>query len=477
MPFQLRALPGLLLAGLLAACDSGVQGFAFISDVNGAYLPAGPVGSTYIVEGIQFGDTQGDANVYFTNTLGGTALVAPVSSWANNFVVGTVPAGAVSGPLVLDNGNGPNNGLTFFAVLPAPTFTPASVSWTAGSSLPVGLSGHAVASGNLMHGTHAVYVLGGADSTDTPGNSVLFATAPASGALGAWQATTSLSLPVAFHAAVVAVPSNSAVNSEGYLIAIGGATDKAGTSTNQIWRAPLNQDGTVGTWTRGAGDTLPVPLHSFGAVIFFGHLYIIGGQKSDNTPVNTVYRAVIKPDGSLLPNPWTVESPLPYPRSHFGYGQFNGVLYVVGGDSGKVTPNDSLVTSSAVGDIHLAMVDLYSRDLKTGWVQSANNLSIARSSATAVVSGAPAAPALLVSGGLFSTAPTGEETYAPVAAVGGAVGSLSAAANTINAQCGCKIFNQAATGYTTTDGTFHVIVVGGDDAAAPGKKRKQVYTY
>jgi len=476
MRFQLRALPGLLLVGLLAACSSGIQGFAFIADVNGAYLPAGPVGSTYIVEGLQFGDTQGSAQVYFTNALGAAALIAPVTSWANNFVVGTVPAGAISGPIVLDNGNGPNNGLTSFQILPPPTFTPASVAWTAGTALPVGLSGHAVASGITMGGTRVVYVVGGADSTDAPNNTVLMATSPATGPLTAWSAATNTGLPaVAFHSAVVAVPSNSAVNSQGYLLVLGGVTSASGASTNAIWRGALNSDGTISSWAHGASDTLPAALHSFGAVIFYGHLYVLGGAKSDNTPVATVYRAVIQPNGQL--GAWNAETALPYARSHFGVGQFNGVLYVAGGDSGKVTPNDSSLTTSAVGDIDLAAIDLYSRDLKTGWVQSSNNLAHARSSTTLVVSGAPAAPALLMSAGLYTGAPTGEETYAAITPAGGGVGTLAAAANTINASCSCNIFNHAATGYTDGNGNFHVIVVGGDDAATPGKKHKQVYTY
>src|ERR1700688_4945538 len=96
---QIRAL--LVLAAFaipLAACPSGTQGFAFVTDINGAYSAEGPVGSTVIVEGMQFGTVQGSSTFSFTNSLGIAALPATVTSWVGDFIVGTVPVGSVNGP-------------------------------------------------------------------------------------------------------------------------------------------------------------------------------------------------------------------------------------------------------------------------------------------------------------------------------------------------------------------------------------------
>jgi hypothetical protein len=465
---QIRAL--LTLAAFtvpLAACPGGTQGFAFVSSVNGAYQPEGPVGSTFIVEGIQFGDVQGSSNVYFTNNLGVTALPAPITTWANNFIIGTVPTGAMNGPVSVNNGNGPNIGLTFFTVTPQAPFNPTALAWAAASALPVGLSGHAVAFSRIGNATSAprvIYVTGGADS---------YSTVPASGAIGAWTATTALPTGLAFHAAVVATSANTADNNQtGYLLVIGGATSASGTSSAAIYRGILNTNGSVASWSQSA--SLPAALHSLAATIYMGHLYVVGGAGSGNTAVATVYRAVIQPDGTL--GAWTSETSLPFRLSHFGFGQFNGRLYTFGGDSGQITPNDSLPSASAVTDIYSAPVDLFSRNLTT-WSKSATSLPAKRMAETAVLAGAPGAGRILVSGGLVTGGPTDEELSASINA-DGSVAAFSTAASTISALCaGCSIFNHAATGYVNTNGEFHAVVVGGDDQNAPTKKRKESSTY
>src|SRR5213076_178806 len=49
----------------------------------------------------------------------------------------------------------------------------------------------------------------------------------------------------------------------------------------------------------GTTTSLPAAVHSPGAVIFNGTVYVAGGSGSGNAPVATVYRAVIQSDGML----------------------------------------------------------------------------------------------------------------------------------------------------------------------------------
>jgi hypothetical protein len=479
---QIRALLVLAACSIpLAACPSGTQGFAFVGDMNGAYQAEGPVGSTVIVEGMQFGAIQGSSTLSFTNTLGVTALPATVTTWAADFVVATVPVGAVSGPISLDNGNGPNLGLTFFTVTPQAPFNPAGLTWAVASALPVGLSGHATAFATIRGGATpnpVIYSVGGADSTGTPGTTVLYSAVPALGPIGTWTATTALPVGVAFAAAVVTAPANSAVNNTtGYLMVIGGATTNSGTSTGAIYHAPLNANGSVGAWTQVGKLPSSAALHSLGAVVFMGHLYVFGGANSNNNPVATVYRVVIQPDGTVHDGDWASETSLPFPRAHFGFGQFNGQLYAFGGDSGSISPNDSLPSATAVSDIVYAPVDLFSRDLKGGWIKNGNSLPAKRMGESAIVAGAPGAGQVLISGGLVTGGPADEEVYAPINA-DGSIGTFTVAPSLISTLCGgCSIFNHAAIGYINTNGGFHVAVVGGDNQLAPSKKRKETSTY
>ncbi len=106
-----------------------------------------------------------------------------------------------------------------FTIAAKVAFNPSTISWTSTTPLPVGLSGHAVAAATLPGATptSVVYVVGGADSTNAPRNSVLYATVSSTGAVGTWTTTTVLPASLAFAAAVVATPANSPVTGNSYL--------------------------------------------------------------------------------------------------------------------------------------------------------------------------------------------------------------------------------------------------------------------
>ena len=466
------------LASGSVCSNPGVQGLPFLEDVNGASDPEGPVGSPVVVDGLNFG-TVSDT-LYFSQTLGGEALAANVTTWQDDYIIATVPVGAVSGPLEVVTGAG-GSAAPYFTITPTPQFTPP-IAWKASMALPAGLTGHAAAFGQVVNSQNqaimVAYVTGGEDATGTPTTGVYYAYVSGSGALGPWTQTLALPHGVAFHGSFVASAVNSAVpnsNGPGYLYVLGGSTDHSGTPSNVIYQGRLNPDGSVATWT--TTGPLPAALHSFGVVLYTGHVYLVGGATTNNVPVNTAWRAVINTNGAIL-TPWHTEMPLPYPRARFGLVQFGTRLYAVGGDSGAVSPSDSAVTSSSVADIDYASIDLGSRDLSSAWTASSAALPAPRAGMSVLVDGPAAAGTIIVTGGLYTgaTAASAEEVYVPIGATG-VPGTPSNGTAPLNALCGCNLFNHAATAYVDTAFNYHVLVTGGNDANTPGTLHTGTYVF
>lgn len=465
----------------LAACGnstgpSGLSGPPALTDVNGATQPSAPTGSTVVLDGQNFGATQGSATVLFSNGTGGTvaAAIASATDWSNTFIVTTVPAGAASGPVVVTTAMGTSNAITFTLTQNA-AFNPSTITWTATNALPVGLSGHAMAFAQLQGTTttRAVYAIGGGDNSNAPVASVYLATVGGSGTLSSWSPTTVLPKALAFAAAAVATPGNSRATATGWLYVIGGATDAGGQPSTTVYRGALGADGTVTSWSETTA--LPVPLHSMGAVIFHGDLYVAGGSTTGNAPSAAVYRSRIDTSGAL--GAWQTEPALPFARAHAALGAFGGDLYTFGGDSGAVAPNVGSLSSSAISDVASAAIDLRTGDLTSaGWITNANKLKKTVTKHTSVVAGGD----VLVTAGLYNGASTGstEETYAQFNSDGTA-GSFNGAtgSNTISSAGGGNLFNHAALGYTDGNGAFHVLVAGGDDVNVPGTKHTGVFFY
>jgi len=467
----------LLCAALIAACGSdgptGPSGPPVVTSVNGATLPSGPVGGTVIIEGANFGGTQGAGQVLFTAAAGGTvaAPIANVGDWTNVFIVTTVPSGAGSGDVVVQTTGGTSNATSFTITQNAP-FNPSTVSWSMGSDLPLAVSGISAAHANVGDTAvfRVVYVIGGADGGNVPQATVHYAAVGAGGALDSWTPTTSLPAGRAFAASVVATPGNSAVSAP-FLFVLGGATDAAGQPSSTVYRGGLDTNGTVTGWTEARA--LPAPLRSFGATIAFGTLYIVGGATDGDTPVATVYRSTIDATGAL--GPWESLSPLPFPRAHFGFGHFGGRLYVFGGDSTAVAAHSGSMTNTRLSDVVSAGIDLQTRVI-VGWQASPSKLTKTVLKHTAVVAGGN----VLVSAGLYNGASSGatEQTYAQLNG-DGTTGSFNGAtgSNTIASLGGGNIFNHSAIGYLDPTGAFHVLVLGGDDVNAPGTKHAGVFYY
>lgn len=134
--------------------------------------------------------------------------------------------------------------------------------WVLGTSLPAGL-GHTKA----IITKNRVYILGGSNAPNTSLSVVYTASISADGVIGDW--TTAASLP-----GILSVTSHIVTKNRVYLI--GGHT--TGVYVSTVYTAPINFDGTLGTWT--TGTSLPVPIGHSKAAIVKNKVYLFSGNIS-----------------------------------------------------------------------------------------------------------------------------------------------------------------------------------------------------
>jgi len=159
--------------------------------------------------------------------------------------------------------------------------------WAAGPSLPL-----AFRSSPAIVTKNRVYLLGG--YTTVPVATVYTAPINEDGTLGTWA--TGTSLPGVFNDASSIVTKNRV-----YLFA---GVDASGVSAT-VYTAPINEDGTLGTWT--IGPSLPGILRSSAPIVTKNRVYLLGGYTTAS--VATVYTAPINEDGTL--GTWAVGTSLP----------------------------------------------------------------------------------------------------------------------------------------------------------------------
>ena len=187
--------------------------------------------------------------------------------------------------------------------------------WTTSSStLPQGLIGATSVTYNGY-----VYVMGGGS------NAVYYAPLNYNGSVGSWTISSN-TLPQALHEAT-------SVTYNGYVYVMGGATgSSSATATNTVYYAPLNSNGSVGSWTTSA-STLPQALYGATSVIYNGYVYVMGGSNNSGGYLNTVYYAPLNSNG--LVGSWTAStSTLPQALGGATSVTYNGYVYVMGGYNG-----------------------------------------------------------------------------------------------------------------------------------------------
>jgi hypothetical protein len=170
-----------------------------------------------------------------------------------------------------------------------------------------------------------LYIMGGYNGT-THFNDVQYAPINANGTIGTWAATASFT---------TARRGPSAVAYNGYMYILGGYN---GTSYfNDVQYAPINANGTIGSWTTTTG--LPFARYLFGAVAYNGHMYVMGGYDGTNSFNDTQY-TTINANGTLIFSSWTPATSFTAPRNSLSAVAYNGYMYILGGQSGSTYLND-----------------------------------------------------------------------------------------------------------------------------------------
>jgi hypothetical protein len=176
-----------------------------------------------------------------------------------------------------------------------------------------------------------LYVIGGSDGTTTQ-STVLYAKINGDGTLGTWNTTTSINVsgaqPREGHTSVYA---------NGYIYVIGGVNG-SGTPQSTTYYAKVNADGTLGSWaaTTAINGGSTVAYHS--SVVANGYLYVIGGNSTNKVGngtstgvLSSVYEAKLNSDGTV--GTWTSTTAIPAARQGASAVVMNGYVYVIGGSS------------------------------------------------------------------------------------------------------------------------------------------------
>ncbi len=139
-----------------------------------------------------------------------------------------------------------------------------------------------------------------------------------------WTTSTS-TLPQALNEAT-------SVTYNGYVYVMGGMNNSGNSSFNTVYYAPLNSNGSVGSWTTST-NTLPQALGGATSVTYNGYVYVMGGD--NGSYLNTVYYAPLNSNGSV--GSWTTSTST-LPQGLYGATSvtYNGYVYVMGGWSDGV---------------------------------------------------------------------------------------------------------------------------------------------
>lgn len=170
-----------------------------------------------------------------------------------------------------------------------------------------------------------IYILGGENST-----AVWVARAKPDGSLEPWRLTTALPAPRSSGAAVAAA---------GHLYYLGGQGQR------RVFHAPILADGSLGAWQET--QKLPDNRYAMQAFAQGGYLYAVGGMAIHRCPVDTVYCAKLKPDGSL--EKWRRSEPLPEPRASYGGVLAGEDIFLFGGNAGADAEQTASIVSTTIG--------------------------------------------------------------------------------------------------------------------------------
>src|SRR5258708_2793611 len=138
-------------------------------------------------------------------------------------------------------------------------------------------------------------------------------------AISSWPTTTPSSY---------ATQSASAVAYNGYIYETGGEDPQTGDSTSGVIYAPINSNGTVGTWS--PTTKMPRSLRGHSAVVYNSYIYTTGAQGNFVGYTSTVQYASINANGTL--GSWTSTTALPIGLADHSAVVYKGYIYTTGGE-------------------------------------------------------------------------------------------------------------------------------------------------
>lgn len=267
---------------------------------------------------------------YSTTNNGGRGQT---STWTTNAtdLTAIYPSGTGYGKTVAFNGylyliggaSSSSNPQTTVAY--APLSADGSVgSWTTTSSMQTPRLQHAAFAYNGY-----LYAIGGQTTGSVNTATVEYAKINSNGTVGAWAYASSLNSTWGGLSGLNATAYN------GYLYVAGG-TNSSGVQT-EVQYAQTNTDGTLGSWTATTSFTTARKYH--GVVAVNGYLYIIGGFISSGNYLSDVQAAPINSDGTI--GSWIYTTPMPATNSDGIFTTYNGYLYVYTGTNSSATLSPS----------------------------------------------------------------------------------------------------------------------------------------
>ncbi len=202
--------------------------------------------------------------------------------------------------------------------------------WVTGTSLPT-VFGMAQA----FITKDRVYVCGGYNGTSH--TSIVY-TAPinSDGTLGTWVSSTSLPGNLSWSQAIV-------TKNRVYLL---GGSAVTGAAISTVYTAVINTDGTLGTWS--TGTALPAVRGWAQAIVVKDRVYLLGGSNG-TTSQSTVYTAPINTDGTL--GTWTTGTALPGLRSHSQAIVTKNYVYLLAGGTAAGGFTDIIYSAAISSDI------------------------------------------------------------------------------------------------------------------------------
>jgi hypothetical protein len=209
-----------------------------------------------------------------------------------------------------------------------------------------------------------LYALGGENSGGTPQSTVYIAKLGANGEPQLWHPSggtpvywyQDTSMPAARSKFTTAVYNNK-------LYILGGLTTSTNVlSSNTVQSASVNPTGTLTAFSSTGMQNLTSNRYGLSAQQYNGYIYVLGGDTvnvgTQSTPITTVEYAKLNSDGSM--NSWQTTSAFSGGRMGMG-GSFSaiwgGYLYVGGGCSGTNSVNAAGYCTTIASDVQLASIN------------------------------------------------------------------------------------------------------------------------